>query len=175
MKNQTYEEFYLKYRKISRAYAYGVLGDWSAADDVGQDVLYKMYTIRKELNLTNEKMIYSLIRRASVNKAKDYIKRSSFQHEVICTEEVTAVLEKKRVPDAEEIFLRKEKTEFMYMVLERFREEQPVNYEILIMVTYLDISAETVAKEYGLTKSGVNNRIYKARRWLQKELKKAYD
>lgn len=34
MNNQTFEEFYLKYRKISRGYAYGVLHDWSAADDV---------------------------------------------------------------------------------------------------------------------------------------------
>lgn len=46
MNNQTFEEFYLKYRKISRGYAYGVLHDWSTADDVSQDVLYKMYTIK---------------------------------------------------------------------------------------------------------------------------------
>ena len=55
MKNQTYEEFYLKYRKISRAYAYGVLHDWNISDDVSQDVLYKMYTKRKHLNIDNEK------------------------------------------------------------------------------------------------------------------------
>lgn len=63
MKNQTYEEFYLKYRKISRAYAYGVLHDWNISDDVSQDVLYKMYTKRKHLNIDNEKMMYSLIRK----------------------------------------------------------------------------------------------------------------
>ena len=59
MNNQTFEEFYLKYRKISRGYAYGVLHDWNAADDVSQDVLYKMYTKRKHLNIDNEKMMYS--------------------------------------------------------------------------------------------------------------------
>lgn len=80
MNNQTFEEFYLKYRKISRGYAYGVLHDWSAAD-----------------------------------------------------------------------------------------------YEILIQVKYLEISVETVAEEYGLTKSGVNNRIYKAKRWLQEEFRKVYE
>lgn len=111
MNNQTFEEFYLKYRKISRGYAYGVLHDWSAADDVSQDVLY----------------------------------------------------------------LRKEKKEFMYMVLRRFRKKQPINYEILIQVKYLEISVETVAEEYGLTKSGVNNRIYKAKRWLQEEFRKVYE
>ena len=54
MNNQTFEEFYLKYRKISRGYAYGVLHDWSTADDVSQDVLYKMYTIKDGLNIDNE-------------------------------------------------------------------------------------------------------------------------
>lgn len=72
MKNQTYEEFYLKYRKISKAYAYGILHDWNMADDVSQDVLYKMYNMRKGLNVDNEKMMYSLIRRSSVNKTSVY-------------------------------------------------------------------------------------------------------
>lgn len=101
MKNQTYEEFYLKYRKISRAYAYGVLHDWNISDDVSQDVLYKMYTKRKHLNIDNEKMMYSLIRRASVNKAMDYKKKSSFRHEVICTADVTEVLNVYKTVDAE--------------------------------------------------------------------------
>lgn len=149
MNNQTFEEFYLKYRKISRGYAYGVLHDWSAADDVSQDVLYKMYTIKDGLNIDNEKMMFSLIKRA--------------------------FLEEQNSVDAEEVFLRKEKKEFMYMVLRRFRKKQPINYEILIQVKYLEISVETVAEEYGLTKSGVNNRIYKAKRWLQEEFRKVYE
>ena len=90
MNNQTFEEFYLKYRKISRGYAYGVLHDWSAADDVSQDVLYKMYTIKDGLNIDNEKMMFSLIKRASMNKALDYIKKSSSKHEFVCQEEVAA-------------------------------------------------------------------------------------
>lgn len=165
MNNQTFEEFYLKYRKISRGYAYGVLHDWSAADDVSQDVL----------NIDNEKMMFSLIKRASMNKALDYIKKSSSKHEFVCQEEVAAFLEEQNSVDAEEVFLRKEKKEFMYMVLRRFRKKQPINYEILIQVKYLEISVETVAEEYGLTKSGVNNRIYKAKRWLQEEFRKVYE
>ena len=150
MKNQTYEEFYLKYRKISKAYAYGILHDWNMADDVSQDVLYKMYNMRKGLNVDNEKMMYSLIRRSSVNKAMDYKKKSSSRHEFVCTEDISEILEVRRSVDAEEVILRKEKKEFMYMVLERFREEQPLNYEILIQVKYLDIPVEIVAEEFGL-------------------------
>lgn len=82
---------------------------------------------------------------------------------------------KNRIRSMRKVFLRKEKKEFMYMVLRRFRKKQPINYEILIQVKYLEISVETVAEEYGLTKSGVNNRIYKAKRWLQEEFRKVYE
>lgn len=68
-----YEEFYLKYRQIAKSYAYGIL-----ADDISQEVLYKMYTIRNDLDLENEKMLYALIRRAAVNKALDY--KKEIQH-----------------------------------------------------------------------------------------------
>lgn len=70
-----YEEFYLKYRQIAKSYAYGILEDWYLADDISQEVLYKMYTIRNDLDLENEKMLYALIRRAAVNKALDYKKK----------------------------------------------------------------------------------------------------
>ena len=108
-------------------------------------------------------------------QAMDYKKKSSSRHEFVCTEDISEILEVRRSVDAEEVILRKEKKEFMYMVLERFREEQPLNYEILIQVKYLDIPVEIVAEEFGLTKSGVNNRIYKAKRWLKEEFRKVYE
>ena len=63
-----YDQFYLKYRKIARIYAYGVLKDWHIADDVSQDVLYKMYIMKNDLNFENEKMLDAFIRRSAVNK-----------------------------------------------------------------------------------------------------------
>ena len=131
--------------------------------------------MRKGLKEKKKKMMYSLIRRSSVNKAMDYKKKPSSRHEFVCTEDISEILEVRRSVDAEEVILRKEKKEFMYMVLERFREEQPLNYEILIQVKYLDIPVEIVAEEFGLTKSGVNNRIYKAKRWLKEEFRKVYE
>lgn len=145
-----YEDFYLKYRKVAKSYAYGILNDWYMADDISQEVLYKMYTMRNELNFENEKMLYALIRRAAVNKAMDYKKKSSTKHEFSCHDETASILDR------------------------RIHVEQPLNYEILIQVKFMDVSVEAVAEEFGLTKSGVNNRIYKAKRWLKEEYEKAY-
>lgn len=165
-----YEEFYLKYRQIAKSYAYGILEDWYLADDISQEVLYKMYTIRNDLDLENEKMLYALIRRAAVNKALDYKKKSSTKHEFSCHDDETAsVLDRRIHVNAEDQILRQEENKFMHMILERFRAEQPINYEILIQTKFMNVPVETVAEEFGLTKSGVNNRIYKAKRWLKEE------
>ena len=174
MNKSEYEEFYLKYRQIAKAYAYGVLKDWHLSDDISQEVLYKMYTIRNELDLENEKMLYALIRRAAVNKALDYKKKSSTKHEFSCEEDKAAVLDRRVHTNAEAQILRQEENKFMNMILERFRVEQPINYEILIQTKFMDISVDTVAEEFGLTKSGVNNRIYKAKRWLKEEYERIY-
>lgn len=155
-----YEEFYLKYRQIAKSYAYGILEDWYLADDISQEVLYKMYTIRNDLDLENEKMLYALIRRAAVNKALDYKKKSSTKHEFSCHDDETAsVLDRRIHVNAEDQILRQEENKFMHMILERFRAEQPINYEILIQTKFMNVPVETVAEEFGLTKSGVNNRI----------------
>lgn len=158
-----YEDFYLKYRKVAKSYAYGILNDWYMADDISQEVLYKMYTMRNELNFENEKMLYALIRRAAVNKAMDYKKKSSTKHEFSCHDETASILDRRIHVNAEDQILRQEENKFMHMILERFRVEQPLNYEILIQVKFMDVSVEAVAEEFGLTKSGVNNRIYKAK------------
>ena len=171
-----YEEFYLKYRQIAKSYAYGILEDWYLADDISQEVLYKMYTIRNDLDLENEKMLYALIRRAAVNKALDYKKKSSTKHEFSChDDETSSVLDRRIHVNAEDQILRQEENKFMHMILERFRAEQPINYEILIQTKFMNVPVETVAEEFGLTKSGVNNRIYKAKRWLKEEYEKTYE
>lgn len=77
--------------------------------------------------------------------------------------------------NAEDQILRQEENKFMHMILERFRAEQPINYEILIQTKFMNVPVETVAEEFGLTKSGVNNRIYKAKRWLKEEYEKTYE
>lgn len=170
-----YDQFYLRYRKIAKIYAYGVLKDWHIADDVSQDVLYKMYTMKNDLNFENEKMLDAFIRRSAVNKALDYRKKASFRHEFSCQEEIASFLNYKTHGDAETEIIRKEENEFMNMTLERLRAEQPTNYEILIQVKFAGISVETVAKEFGLTKSSVNNRVYKAKCWLQEQYGKIYE
>ena len=40
---------------------------------------------------------------------------------------------------------------------------------------YRDISPDEVAREYGLTRNGVNNRIFRTKQWIEREMSRIYD
>ena len=72
--------------------------------------------------------------------------------------------------DPAEIIVHNEDVENRNRALIRLREQNPVNYDILIKVAYFEIPPEVVAEEYGITNNNVNNRILRTRKWLRKEL-----
>lgn len=67
-----------------------------------------------------------------------------------------------------------EKKEYQKLVLQRLRDKNPINYEILIKIKVMGMSPESVAEEYGLTRNGVNNRILRMKEWMNSELEKLY-
>ena len=67
-----------------------------------------------------------------------------------------------------------EESEYQKLVLQRLRDKNPVNYDILIKTKVLGMSPDSVAEEYGLTRNSVNNRILRTKEWMNKELEKLY-
>ena len=169
-----FRDFYTKYFKFSTEVAYRVIEDRDMAQDIGQEVFYKLYTIYDKLDAGNERKIAGLVKSASIHKAIDY-KRSSQQRQemVAMTEEMSAVLPDHRI-NVEAQMLRMEKSQYQKMVLEKLRAINPTNYEILIKVKYLDIPPDEVAREYGITRNNVNNRIRRTKQWLMEEMSR-YD
>ena len=92
---------------------------------------------------------------------------------VAMTEEMSAVLPDHRI-NVEAQMLRMEKNQYQKMVLEKLRAINLTNYEILIKVKYLDIPPDEVAREYGITRNNVNNRIRRTKQWLMEEMSR-YD
>ena len=58
--------------------------------------------------------------------------------------------------------------------MQRLRDKNPINYEILIKIKVMGMSPVSVAEEYGLTRNGVNNRILRMKEWMNSELEKLY-
>ena len=173
MRNGNFNEIYQKYHRFSVNSARKIVKDEMMAEDISQEVFYHLYEIRDTLELTNERMIKSLIFMATVNKAKDYIKKSWKRHEYCVSEDESSMDDiSEEIINVENIMIRKEETEYKKRVLAKLRHRNPMNYEILIKTVYFGLSPDSVAEEYGITRNNVNNRILRTRKWMKKELEK---
>lgn len=174
IKNEDFKDFYAKYYKFSIRIAYRIVKDYGVAEDIGQDVFYNLYKLGSKLELDNERKLRSLVETATVNKAKDYLKKAYKKREVADLDNAVCTNTVDKRYNVEAAMLRMEKEKYMRLVLQRLREENEMNYEILVKVKLMDIPPEDVAKEYGITRNNVNNRIHRTRLWIEAELSKLY-
>ena len=172
MRNGNFNEIYQKYHRFSVNSARKIVKDEMLAEDISQEVFYHLYEIRDTLDLTNDRMIKSLIFMATVNKAKDYIRKPWKRHEYCISEEESSIDISEENVNVENIVIRKEENEYKKRILDKLRRKNPVNYEILIKIVYFGRSPDSVAEEYGITRNNVNNRILRTRKWMKKELEK---
>ena len=171
--NEEFDGIYRKYRRFSVGIANKLVKDLEIAEDISQEVFFQLYRMGERLDFQNEEKVRALIAVSTANKAKDYLK-SVYARRVSSVGEKTEYLEPDLGADLNAVILKKESDEYRKMALMRYRNINPMNYEILIKVKYLDIPPETIAEEYGITKNNVNNRILRARIWLETELHRIY-
>lgn len=167
--NEDYKAVYEKYLRFSIRIAKQIVKDEALAEDIAQEVFYHMYEICETVDLSDERKLRAFITVSTSNKAKDYLKKNHVKRELLPTEDDELGFEG-ATESLEDTILRKEDTKYRRSILQKLRKKNPMNYEILIKVKFLDLSPDDVAKEYGITRNNVNNRILRTKIWLQKEL-----
>ena len=176
-KNEDFEDIYLKYRKFSVNVALKIVKNKAVAEDISQDTFCELYRLGENLDTSNEAMLKSLIFTATLNNAKDYFKKAYVQHEQQ-QEENERENGEEEIGDEkynpEQRILRMEENEYKNLVLQKLRDKNPENYDILIKTKVMGASADSVAEEYGLTRNSVNNRNLRTKEWLKNELAKLY-
>lgn len=170
MNKDEFQEFYLNYRRFSMSAAFRIIRDRDLAEDICHEVFLYLYGIRDQLDGTSERKLKALIFHATVNKSRDCLKRAYRRHEILEGEKKKDILSEGS--DPEEIYLRGEENRYRKIVLEKLRETSRINYYILIKTKFYEIHPGDVAKETGLSRENINNRIFRTRIWMERELKK---
>lgn len=171
MKNKLYERIYLKYRNLSRSIAYETIRDLDLAEDIAQEVFKTFYEKMETMDLTDEEYLRAWIINVTFHKAIDFARKAYRHHEYgfhedggeerfLIGESPLHILEYK-----EEIKLRAE-------VLAEFREERPLEYELLIRTVVGEEEPEALAREKGITVGNLRVKVHRARLRLQEELQK---
>ena len=175
MSHEEFRILYDKYHEFSARIIYRIVKNRTVTDDLSNDVFYRIFEMGDYLDVSDEKKLRSCIAVMSKNCALDYFKKSHVIHEQFTMdddENWEQIPDDRYVP--EEQILHMEKTAYQKMVLARLREKNQLNYDIMMKVKYMEISPDDVAKEYGMTRNNINNRILRTKNWLAEELKKCY-
>lgn len=174
MNNEDFGKFYLKYYKISFETAYRMVKDRALAEDLCQEVFARFYERMEEIDTSNERKLISYVKTVTVNHTKDYFRKAHVKREISASEKTSCGNRKISGNSVEAAILSMEENEYMKLILQRLRDTNRMNYEILIKVKYLDVPPGEVAKEFGITRNNVNNRILRTKRWIEAELSRMY-
>lgn len=171
MNSEQFEAFYKRYYEISVKIASRIVQSRFVAEDVTQEVFIYFYKIKEKLDVSSERKLHTLVVMETVNKGRDYLRKSYVKREVMFDNEVSEA-QHKSVESAEAAILGMEKARYVTLAFERLRRKNPVNYSIFVKVKMQGVPTEEVAREFGYTRNNVNNRVLRTRNWLLEELAK---
>lgn len=174
MKNEDFKDFYKKYYRFSVETALQVVKNRHTAEDIVQDMFEKLYQIRDNLDVSQEYRIRALVKRAALNKSYDYVKSAYARREMAASDTLEAHAGADSFNNGEAVLLRMEANQYKRLVLQKLRKENRESYEIMIKVKYLEMNPDEVAKEYGISRNTLNNRIHRTKCWIEKEILKMY-
>ena len=69
---------------------------------------------------------------------------------------------------------KREEKEFVRKLMERLREENESWYDIVNLIYCMEKPHDQVAKELGMTREVLYNKLYRAKKWLRKKFEDEY-
>ncbi len=170
---ENFDDFYDHYQGFSAYVAFCMTSDEELAKDISQEVFLSLFKVRDRLDYSNMKRLKALVMRATTNKCIDYFRKVSSRPEdfTINDEESTyEPADEKMNPEAR--MLRMEEEKYQKLILNRLRQRNPMNYDILVKTKLHELSSAEVASEYGITPNNVNNRNLRSKAWIIEEMEK---
>ena len=86
--NEDFGIFYAKYYRISFRIAYAMVKDYSAAEDICQEVFSKLYENPEKIDLSNERKLYGFVKTVTVNQTRDYYRKAHVKREFAASDEM---------------------------------------------------------------------------------------
>lgn len=173
IKEEKFEQIYRTFQndvyKISLYYT----KDEHTAQDISQKVFYQFYLHIDNVNLDSARTyLLRSARNLSYNWLRDTKRETHGEYlDVIPEEDVPHY-------STEDEYIRdeqaQERKEFVAMLLERLREENESWYHIVNLIYCLEKPHDEVAKELGMSREVLYNKLYRAKKWLRKKFEDEY-
>lgn len=173
-KEERFRQTYEAYKKEVYKVAMYLVCDREQAQDMTQQAFYKYYINYEKVRNENPKAyLFQILRNLDVDNHRCQ-KQETFYN----LEEVDREIAFSRPDVADEVFDGMEcdaKKKLCSNILTRMYRENPTWYEALIEVYYYEKTLPEAAKTLGISLEILNNRLYRARKWIRKNYKKEYE
>ncbi len=168
--NRVYRTYQNDVFKISLYYT----KDEYISQDITQKVFYQFF-----LHLDNVKKdsIRAYLIRSARNLSYNWLRDT--KREV--NGDLLDIIPEENVPQysTEDEYIRdeeeRERKEFVAMLMERLREENESWYDVVNLVFCMEKPHDLAAKELGITREVLYNRLYRAKKWLRKKFEDEYN
>lgn len=173
IKDEKFDRIYRTYQndiyKISLYYT----KDSHIAQDISQKVFCKFYLHFDNVNPDSVRAyLIRSARNLSYNWLRDMKKELSGEYiDVLPEEDVPQYSTEDEFIQDEQ---RREEKEFVRMLMERLREENESWYDIINLIYCMEKPHDQVAKELGMTREVLYNKLYRAKKWLRKKFEDEY-
>lgn len=158
---------YNKYKNLVMDTAYEVLKDYHLAQDVCQEVFFKMSEDRLvTMTVPNEMKRY--LRAVAYHRAIDYYRQMKRRSEISLYEENDIVTEMS-------IEERLDKNDFAKTLFNELEKKNSEWYHIVIHIGLYDEPAEKVARDMGISIGLLRTKYHRAKEWIRKNYKSEYD
>lgn len=170
---ENFDDFYDHYQRFSAYVAFCMTDDYELSRDISQEVFMALFKVKDRLDYSSEAKLKALVTKVTTNKCIDHYRKISSRPESNMAdneENAYEPVDEKSNPEAR--ILRMEEEKYQKLVLNRLRQRNPMNYDILVKTKLLELSAAEVAREYGITPNNVNNRNLRSKAWIIEEMEK---
>lgn len=172
MNNADFMMFYSKYRGFSKMLIRKVVSDKHDVEELCQEVFANIYSMGKELDLSNERMVYGMVKTITLNEVKDYCKRAYKKHEYIIEDPGQTIRDLSY--EIDDLLLARETGHEISLIFQKLRNENERNYEVYVRTIIYKIPPASVAKQFHTTSNNINNIVMRTRNWLKNEYAKSY-
>lgn len=173
IKEEKFDRIYRTYQndvfKISLYYT----KDEYIAQDISQKVFYQFYL---HFDNVNKDSVRTYLIRSARNLSYNWLRDTKRE----MNGELLDTIPEENVPQysTEDEYIREEQEreakEFVAILMEHLREENESWYDVVNLVFCLEKPHDLAAKELGITRDTLYNRLYRAKKWLRKKFEDEY-
>lgn len=172
-KEEKFEEIYRTFQNDVYRISLYYTKDSHTAQDISQKVFYQFYLHFENVNIGS---VRAYLIRSARNLSFNWIRdRKREVHG-----EYLDVIPEEDVPhySSEDEYIKEEQEretkEFVGILMERLREENESWYNIVNLIYCMEKPHDEVAKELGMTREVLYNKLYRAKKWLRKKFEDEY-